>query len=60
QDYVVEDYACGCLVENIEILSPPKKEDIEAADKSDFDRFANALVDAVKAVSAPAVTDEGK
>ncbi|CQJ17850.1 phage major capsid protein, P2 family [Yersinia enterocolitica] len=60
QDYVVEDYACGCLVENIEILSPPKKEDTEAADKSDFDRLADALVDAVKAVSAPAVTDEGK
>ncbi|EPB6106259.1 TPA: phage major capsid protein, P2 family [Yersinia enterocolitica] len=60
QDYVVEDYACGCLVENIEILSPPKKEDTEAADKSDFDRLADALVDAVKAVSVPAVTDEGK
>lgn len=59
QDYVVEDYACGCLVENIEILVA-KKEDTEVADKSDFDRLAAALVEAVKTASAPAVTDEGK
>lgn len=59
QDYVVEDYACGCLVENIEIL-PAKKEDTEVTDKSDFDRLADALVEAVKTASAPAVTDEGK
>lgn len=61
QDYVVEDYTCGCLVENIEILSPPpKKEETEKADKSDINRLTDALVDVVKAVSTPAATDEGK
>ncbi|CQH62897.1 phage major capsid protein [Yersinia enterocolitica] len=60
EDYVVEDYAGGCLVENIEILPLPKKEDTEKADKSDINRLTDALVDVVKAVSAPTATDEGK
>jgi P2 family phage major capsid protein len=47
EDYVVEDYACGCLVENIELLAAePKKDDIA--------ELAGAIVKAVKVAAAPA------
>ncbi|WP_419246215.1 phage major capsid protein, P2 family [Serratia sp. NFX21] len=47
EDYVVEDYACGCLVENIKLLAvEPKKDDIA--------ELAGAIVEAVKVASAPA------
>lgn len=47
EDYVVEDYACGCLVENIELLAAePKKDDIA--------ELASAIVKAVKVAAAPA------
>ncbi|MFJ3354579.1 phage major capsid protein, P2 family [Serratia liquefaciens] len=46
EDYVVEDYACGCLVENIELLAAePKKDDIA--------ELAGAIVKAVKVAAAP-------
>ncbi|HEI6967676.1 TPA: P2 family phage major capsid protein, partial [Yersinia enterocolitica] len=53
QDYVVEDYACGCLVENIEILSAAKD------DKTDIDRLADALMGAVNNANSPAAATEG-
>ncbi|HID9470953.1 TPA: phage major capsid protein, P2 family [Serratia liquefaciens] len=47
EDYVVEDYACGCLVENIALLAAePKKDDIA--------ELAGAIVKAVKVAAAPA------
>lgn len=47
EDYVVEDYACGCLVENIDLLAvEPKKDDIA--------ELAGAIVKAVKVAAAPA------
>ncbi|EKN3413249.1 P2 family phage major capsid protein, partial [Yersinia enterocolitica] len=53
QDYVVEDYTCGCLVENIEILSAAKD------DKTDIDRLADALMGAVNNANSPASATEG-
>ncbi|ASM18519.1 phage major capsid protein, P2 family [Serratia marcescens] len=47
EDYVVEDYACGCLVENIKLLpTEPKKDEIA--------ELAEAIVKAVKVATAPA------
>lgn len=47
EDYVVEDYACGCLVENIKLLPmEPKKDEIA--------ELAEAIVKAVKVAAAPA------
>lgn len=47
EDYVVEDYACGCLVENIKLLpTEPKKDEIA--------ELAKAIVKAVKVAAAPA------
>ncbi|HEJ9067230.1 TPA: phage major capsid protein, P2 family [Serratia marcescens] len=47
EDYVVEDYACGCLVENIKLLpTEPKKDEIA--------ELAEAIVKAVKVAAAPA------
>ncbi|CAI1614463.1 phage major capsid protein, P2 family [Serratia entomophila] len=62
EDYVVEDYACGALVENIVLLPPPDpkkvKEDEEAKAKQSADdglkKLADAIVDAVKVAAAPA------
>lgn len=60
EDYVVEDYAGGCLVENIVILPPPKKVDPEpVADKKaeseapNYDGLAAAIIAAVKVVANP-------
>ncbi|ENG1466925.1 phage major capsid protein, P2 family [Yersinia enterocolitica] len=60
QDYVVEDYACGCLVENIEIL-PAKKDSTSAptaaalmvSDAPNYDGLAAAIMAAVKVASNP-------
>ncbi|ELI7977975.1 TPA: phage major capsid protein, P2 family [Yersinia enterocolitica] len=60
QDYVVEDYACGCLVENIEIL-PAKKDSTSApaaaalmvSDATNYDGLAAAIMAAVKVASNP-------
>ncbi|MGJ3745429.1 P2 family phage major capsid protein, partial [Yersinia pseudotuberculosis] len=61
QDYVVEDYACGCLVENIEILPPPQKKDEPesgadkkaASDAPNYDGLAAAIIAAVKVAANP-------
>ncbi|HAU4289577.1 TPA: phage major capsid protein, P2 family [Serratia marcescens] len=63
EDYVVEDYACGALVENIVLLPPPdpkkvKEEEEAKAKKSaedEFQKLAGAFVEAIKVASAPAV-----
>lgn len=60
QDYVVEDYACGCLVENIEIL-PAKKDSTSApaaaalmvSEAPNYDGLAAAIMAAVKVASNP-------
>ncbi|MGO2440305.1 MAG: phage major capsid protein, P2 family [Serratia proteamaculans] len=67
EDYVVEDYACGTLVENIVLLPPPDpkkvKEDEEAKAKLSADeglkKLAGAIVEAVKGVAVPteSITD---
>ncbi|MNG63970.1 Phage major capsid protein, P2 family [compost metagenome] len=62
EDYVVEDYACGALIENIVLLPPPDpkkvKEDEEAKAKQSADdglkKLADAIVGAVKVAAAPA------
>ncbi|MHA3416867.1 P2 family phage major capsid protein, partial [Yersinia enterocolitica] len=60
QDYVVEDYACGCLVENIEIL--PVKKDIASApaaaalmvsEAPNYDGLAAAIMAAVNVAANP-------
>jgi len=55
---VVEDYACGCLVENIELLpvKPPEPETKAALPTSgdDIKALAGAIVEAVKVATAPA------
>lgn len=67
EDYVVEDYACGCLVENIALLpAKPTDPQTKAAlptSGEDIKTLAGAIVEAVKAATAPAepVADaEGK
>lgn len=65
EDYVVEDYACGALVENIVLLPPPapkKAEDEKDAKASpssgeDIKELAGAIVEAVKAAAAPVAPD---
>lgn len=60
QDYVVEDYACGCLVENIEIL-PAKSggETVRGAsalmvsDAPNYDGLAAAIMAAVNVAANP-------
>lgn len=47
EDYVVEDYACGALVENIELLP------IKPTDGDDIKTLAGAIVEAVKAAATP-------
>ncbi|MDA5524979.1 capsid protein, partial [Yersinia kristensenii] len=59
QDYVVEDYACGCLVENIEIL--PAKSGGEAVmgasalmvSEPNYDGLAAAIMAAVNVATNP-------
>ncbi|HDL8370606.1 TPA: phage major capsid protein, P2 family [Yersinia enterocolitica] len=60
QDYVVEDYACGCLVENIEIL-PAKKDSTSApaaaalmvSEAPNYDGLAAAIMAAVNVAANP-------
>ncbi|UIM99402.1 phage major capsid protein, P2 family [Yersinia ruckeri] len=63
EDYVVEDYACGCLVENIEILAPKDEKPAEKtaliADDTNYDALATAIVNAVKVASAPVADSAG-
>ncbi|WP_164119626.1 phage major capsid protein, P2 family [Serratia marcescens] len=47
EDYVVEDYACGCLVENIKLLPTEQKKD-------EIAELAEAIIKAVKVAAAPA------
>ncbi|CAI1027006.1 phage major capsid protein, P2 family [Serratia quinivorans] len=58
EDYVVEDYACGALVENITLLpAKPTGPQTKAAlptSGEDIKALAGAIVEAVKAVSVPA------
>lgn len=62
-DYVVEDYALGCLIENIELLAPvvPKAAEfsvLEALPNADIGALADAIVLAVKGAAQPAATGE--
>ena len=58
EDYVVEDYACGCLVENIELLAvkptEPKTKVALPTSGDDIKALAGAIVEAVKVATAPA------
>ncbi len=58
EDYVVEDYACGCLVENIELLAvkptEPKTKAALPTSGDDIKALAGAIVEAVKVATAPA------
>lgn len=61
EDYVVEDYACGALVENIVLLPPPAPKKAEEgkdakalpSSSEDIKELAGAIVEAVKAAAAP-------
>ncbi len=58
EDYVVEDYGCGALVENIEIIAEET-----APEKTDISELAAALTAAIKVASGKATeteTDEPK
>lgn len=62
-DYVVEDYAFGCLIENIELLAPvvPKAAAfsvMETSPGTDIGALADAIVSAVKGAVQPAATGE--
>ncbi|WP_025121249.1 MULTISPECIES: phage major capsid protein, P2 family [unclassified Serratia (in: enterobacteria)] len=62
-DYVVEDYAFGCLIENIELLAPvaPKAAAFSAMETSpgtDIGALADAIVSAVKGAAQPAATSD--
>jgi P2 family phage major capsid protein len=48
-DFVIEDYAAGCLIENIEILDP---EEPATAEALSADVFAAAIVNAVQKLGA--------
>ncbi|MBU4680433.1 phage major capsid protein, P2 family [Cedecea davisae] len=50
-DFVIEDYAAGCLIENIEILEPEEPASPETASA---DVFAAAMVKAMQQLTAPA------
>ncbi|MGQ8841084.1 phage major capsid protein, P2 family [Serratia sp. TSA_7] len=58
EDYVVEDYACGALVENIELLpakpTDPQNKAALTSSGEDIKTLAGAIVEAVKAAAAPA------
>src|SRR5476651_2860344 len=50
EDFVIEDYACGGLIENIEMLDPKEKEaPAKTTTAIDYDALATATVAAVKA-----------
>lgn len=57
EDYVVEDYACGALVENIELLpakpTDPQTKAALTSSGEDIKTLAGAIVEAVKAAAAP-------
>lgn len=55
-DFVIEDYAAGCLIENIEILDPEEETPPEAMSA---DVFATAVVAVVKAMNEGANSGEG-
>lgn len=65
-DYVVEDYAAGCLIENIELLPAPTEKSaamvsnvIQQSSGADINALADAIVLAVQgAVAQPAATPE--
>lgn len=62
-DYVVEDYAFGCLIENIELLTPVTPNAaafsvMETSSGSDIGALADAIVQAVKGAAQPAATGE--
>jgi P2 family phage major capsid protein len=50
EDYVVEDYGCGCLIENIEVTAG---ED-DADEKAELSKFTSTIVDAIKTASGAA------
>lgn len=56
EDYVVEDYACGALVENIELLpakpTDPQTKATLTSSGEDIKTLAGAIVEAVKAAAA--------
>ncbi|EKF65175.1 phage major capsid protein, P2 family [Serratia plymuthica A30] len=56
EDYVVEDYACGALVENIELLpakpTDPQTKAALTSSGEDIKTLAGAIVEAVKAAAA--------
>lgn len=54
EDYVVEDYAAGCLVENIEMLPLPKTTDGAPDDQSDVSKLATAIVQVMQGGNAEA------
>ncbi|HEY1843657.1 MAG TPA: phage major capsid protein, P2 family [Buttiauxella sp.] len=49
-DFVIEDYAAGCLIENIEIL---EQDEAETPETASADVFAAAVVNALKALTSP-------
>ncbi|WP_435953219.1 phage major capsid protein, P2 family [Dryocola sp. BD626] len=49
-DFVIEDYAAGCLIENIEIL---EQDEAETPETASADVFAAAVVNALKVLTAP-------
>lgn len=57
EDYVVEDYACGALVENITLLpvkpTDPQTKATLPSSGEDIKTLAGAIVEAVKAAAAP-------
>ncbi|MNF03535.1 Phage major capsid protein, P2 family [compost metagenome] len=56
EDYVVEDYGCGCLIENIEVTAGADDKD----GKAELSKFTSAIVDAIKTASgtsAPAAQE---
>ncbi|MEA9393495.1 P2 family phage major capsid protein, partial [Acerihabitans sp. TG2] len=60
EDFVIEDYACGGLIENIEMLDPKEKEKepepAKPATVFDYNALATATVAAVRAADLAAAT----
>lgn len=55
-DYVVEDYAAGCLIENIELLPVEAK----SAPVSDVGALADAIVQAIQGKAKPELTEKSE
>lgn len=55
-DYVVEDYAAGCLIENIELLPVEAK----SAPASDVGALADAIVQAIQGKAKPELTEKSE